>query len=149
MPRERPKELAKKEKEKKREHFASTVLPRYPQETGSRSPHTRLGQGWGSQPAGVMLGLGQRQVCTELFTALRRWMRTDPGSVFSSTQRAGYPRESKAITIGRVDPWKEDVGPSKAHLHPACPGLQQKAGTCITWLLGVRWENLFLYPLLS
>lgn len=112
------------------------------------SPH-KVGPGLGFPAGGVMLGLGQRQVCTELFTALRRWMRTDPGSVFSSTQRAGYPRESKAITIGRVDPWKEDVGPSKAHLHPACPGLQQKAGTCITWLLGVRWENLFLYPLLS
>lgn len=112
------------------------------------SPH-KVGPGLGFPAGGVMLGLGQRQVCTELFTALRRWMRTDPGSVFSSTERAGYPRESKAITIGRVDPWKEDVGPSKAHLHPACPGLQQKAGTCITWLLGVRWENLFLYPLLS
>lgn len=112
------------------------------------SPH-KVGPGLGFPAGGVMLGLGQRQVCTELFTALRRWMRTDPGSVFSSTQRAGYPRESKAITIGRVDPWKEDVGPSKAHLHPACPGPQQKAGTCITWLLGVRWENLFLYPLLS
>ena len=141
--------ISKKRKGKKKRAFRKHSPPSVsPGNWFQESPH-KVGPGLGFPAGGGHAGAG-----TE--AGLHR-------TVYSVTQvDEDRPRQRVLIyRESRVPPGKqghhhrksgslEGRRWAKQSSPPSCMSWSSaESRTCITWLLGVRWENLFLYPLLS